>query len=381
MPPRRNTRRSTPRKSASFGPVSSINTAPVAIGNSIRGSRSTVTNTANGVRVVGRDFGFSLISTGATVTDWALVGGMPITPAVLPSSILRNYCQMFANFRVNALTVHYITSSPTSQAGDVMFYYERDRKSPLMDYTNSSFLPFVLSDPMTVIGPQWTNHTLQVEPVPQWKTTNFALNSDLNEDAAGTIFFFSKTNATNSPGYVLFDYDITFRDMSVNPRAGQLPVARGQCSPIAIGATAVAAVSGSSVALALTVQGVGLSGSAAPMPTGTASGDIFKLSFAANSSVSLNTWTIATLSNLFVDSGAVDVPIILDDGFTCYGRWADNTAGGGSVPTMSLYSSVEAALAGISGLRYGVTGTITFTLICQAQLVASTSSSFIQSSY
>jgi hypothetical protein len=84
---------------------------------------------------------------------------MPITPCCLPSSILRNYCQMFNKFRVNKVIVHYITSSPTSQAGDVLFYYEKDRLAPMADYSSSSFLPYVLSDPHTVIGPQWTNHS------------------------------------------------------------------------------------------------------------------------------------------------------------------------------------------------------------------------------
>jgi hypothetical protein len=362
-----------------------VNTAPVAIGNSIRGSKSRVTNTANGVRVVGRDFGFALAATGSTVTDWSLVGGMPITPAVLPSSILRNYCQMFGHFKVNSLTAHYITSSPTSQAGDVMFYFERDRKAPLMDYTNSSFLPFVLSDPMTVIGPQWTNHSLEVEPVPEWKTTTFAINSDLNEDAAGTIFFFSKTNATNSPGYVLFDYDISFRDMSVNPRAGQLPVSRGQCNIITIGYTAQNNTTGLTLLTGLVVQGIGLGGAVGNMPTGSQPGDIFKLTLAATSSLSLNTWTTVTLANLLVDSGAVDVPITVDDGFTMYGRWADTTPGGGSVPTMSLFPTIESALSAntaTGAYRAGNNAAAgTCTLICQAQLVASTSASFIQSSY
>jgi hypothetical protein len=341
-----------------------------------------VFNTPGGARVVGRDFGFSLASTGATVTDWSLVGGMPVTPCVLPSSILRNYCQMFAHFKVNKLTVHYITSSPTSQAGDVMFYFERDRKAPLCDYTNSSFLPFVLSDPMTVIGPQWTNHSLEVEPVQQWKTTSFALNADINEDAAGTIFFFSKTNATNSPGYVLFDYDISFRDMSVNPRAGQLPVSRGQCNLISIGNTgAITTINGSS--LAPIIQGVSLNGSIGNMPTGAVPGDIYKLTVAATSSLSLNTWTNVTLSTLLLDFNSADTAIVVDDGYTMYGKYTDFTVGA-STPFMSLFPSLEAALgsaASVAAFRGGVTATITYTLICQAQLVASTNTNFIQSSY
>ena len=81
-----------------FGPVSTINTAPVSVGNSVRGSAPRVTQTTDGARVVGRDFAFALSGTAGTVTGFEIIGCMPITPAVLPSSILRNYCQMFNKF-------------------------------------------------------------------------------------------------------------------------------------------------------------------------------------------------------------------------------------------------------------------------------------------
>lgn len=214
------------RTPANFGPVSQINTAPVSVGNSVRGSKPRITQTTNGARVVGRDFAFALSATAAAITGFELIGGMPITPCALPSSILRNYCQMFQKFKVNRIAVHYITSSPTSQAGDILFYYERDALAPMMDYSSSSFLPFVLSDENTIIGPQWTNHSMLVKPTPDWKSTLYGNQTDINEDRCGNIFMFSKTNAANSPGYVLIDYDIQFKELSVNPRAGTLPIAR-----------------------------------------------------------------------------------------------------------------------------------------------------------
>ncbi len=379
--PRQSVKKSNRRPS--FGPVSTINTAPVAIGNSVRGSRARATNIAGGCRVVGRDFAFQLNSTASTIQDWQVIGGMPLTPAVLPSSVLRNYCQMYNKFKINSITCHYITSSPTSQAGDILYYYEKDRKSPFPDFTNSSFLPFVLSDPYTVIGPQWTNHSLAVKPVSDWKTTNFGLNSDLNEDACGTVWLFSKTNATNSPGYVIIDYDISFKELSVNPRAGVLPVARGQANPISFGVSGVAVTAGSTYLRNLTVRGVGLDGAATAMPTGSVSGDIFKFVASPTASTTLNTWTNVNTSNLLVNQLAVDVPISVNDGFTAYLAYTDITAGGGDVPTIALYATLEGALSGATNSIYlfGVTATVTFALIGHIQLVASTSSSLTQSSY
>jgi len=376
------TKKNTSRKlRTNFGPVSTVSTAPVAIGNSIRGSVPKVVNLSDGVRVIGRDFAFAPGATASSITNWQLIGGMPVSPCVLPSSILRSYVQTYAYFKFNRLAFHYITSSPTSQAGDVLFYYERDRKAPCCDWTNSSFLPYVLSDDLTIIGPQWTNHTAMIKPVSTWKTTNFAMNADLDEDSLGTIMMFSKTNATNSPGYILVDYDVSFKSLSVNPRAGSLLIARGQMNPISFGLSATAVTAGSNTDTGLSVRGVGLDNAATAMPNGAASGDVYKVTISATASTTLNTFTACTLSNLVVGPNAVDVAIVIDDGFTAYITYGDSTSGGGDVPTISLYPTLENAITGTKPFVFGVTGTITFALIAHIQLVYSNSGSLLQSSY
>jgi len=376
----RGARKRAPLTRPQFGPVSTVNTAPVAIGNSIRGTKAQVINTPGGAKVIGRDFAFSVFSTAASITNWELAGGMPLTPCVLPSSVLRNYCQMFSYFKVNKMMVHYITSSPTSQAGDIMFYYERNRKSPFPDYSNSSFLPFILSDSNTVIGPQWTNHTLVIDPVQEWKTTAFGTNSDFNEDALGSVFLFSKTNSANSPGYVLIDYDISFKEMAVNPRAGVLPVSRGQCNPTCLSIIGSVVVAGTTT-LTFAQSGNQVSGLASGMPTGALTGDIYKFVVSAAASTGLNTWSNCTLANLLVVNYSKDVAVTIDDGFTCYIRVFDTTAGGGDVPQYNIYPNIEGALTNSAPYLAGVTATITAYLTGTVQLVTSVANSFTQASY
>ncbi len=327
-------------KKTTFGAVSSITTAPVSIGNSVRGSRPRVKQSVDGARIQGRDFAFALSGTASTITNWELIGGMPLTPCVLPSSILRNYCQMFQFFRVHRVVIHYITSSPTSQAGDVVFYYERDRLAPCPDYSNSNFLPYVLSDEATIIGPQWMNHSAVVVPPPEWKTTLFGNQSDLNEDAAGTVFMFSKTNAANSPGYILIDYDISFKSMAVNPRAGTLPVARGQSNFICLKTTSDT-TAGSAAIFTDFTTGKTIANVTSNLPTGYMVGDIYKLIVQATASQQVNaTWTgtpTPTLANLL--RYADDTLISLDDGFTLYMRVDTNGS-----PFARLWSTYEAAV-------------------------------------
>ncbi len=157
---------------SNFGPVSSITTAPVAIGNSVRGATKSIMKTTNGVRVRGRDFMFSPIGTGTIVT-WTLCGGTPLTPAAFADSVIANYQRMYMKFRFHSVVVHYITSSPTSANGDVMFYYSKDRSSVFLNQTSNQLLPFVFTDQNTVLGPQWTNHSAKFLVSGGWKLTDY----------------------------------------------------------------------------------------------------------------------------------------------------------------------------------------------------------------
>lgn len=354
-----------------FGPVSQINTAPVSVGNSVRGCAPRITQTTTGARVVGRDFAFALSATAAAVTGWEVIGGMPLTPCAFPSSILRNYCQMFANFKVNKCVVHYITAAPTSQAGDVLFYYERDRLAPFPDYSNSSFLPFVLSDAHTVIGPQWTNHSMQITPAKEWKSTLFGNQTDINEDAAGSFFFFSKTNAASSPGYLLIDYDISFKELSVNPRAGTLPVARAQSSFICWNDTAVARTAGDAFNPSGQTSGKTIGNSVSTLPTGAVAGDIYKVILQVTASTQVNAaWTNVTTANLMRYSD--NTTITVDDGFTLYARYDGSS--------FTLYVSLENAVTQTQPLEVGVTATITYNLCAELQLIRNVDT-LTQSSY
>jgi hypothetical protein len=205
-----------------FGAVSTINTAPVAIGNSMRGMKTQVFHTANGCRVVGRDFGLTAFNSG-TVTNWCLVGGIPITPMCLPSSTLRQIALMYSQFKLRSLIIHYITSSSTSSTGDIMFYVRRNEGSVLPGPTSSVFLPYVLSDEYTIIGPQWTNHTATLTPTLNWLSCDYGATANLELYNDRDIFLYSKTaSGSDSPGYVILDFDYEFRELAINPRAGQI---------------------------------------------------------------------------------------------------------------------------------------------------------------
>jgi len=273
---------------------------------------------------------------------------------------------MFNKFKVNRIAVHYITSSPTSQAGDVMLYYEKDRTAPMCDYSNSSFLPYVLSDPNTIIGPQWTNHTVVLRPTKDWKTTLYGNEPDLNEDAEGTLFFFSKTNAANSPGYLLIDYDIQFKELSVNPRAGSLPIARGQATFVGLSSPTNAITTGTGATWVWTSV-KNITGATSAAPTGAIPGDIYKLvvQYTATIPAGNTAWSgsvTPTTSNM-LQYGGTNRALTIDDGLTLYLSY--NT-----VSSLQLFPTLEAAVTNSDAIEWQTSiTTLVFSLCAEIHLV------------
>lgn len=358
------------RRRPEFGAVTRVNTAPIAIGNSVRGCKSMVTPIPNGVMVCGRDFCFAPIGSGS-VTTWTLVGGTPLTPAAFSDAVLRQYMQMYQKFRWRRLTAHYITSSPTSANGDILFYRNKQRDSVFLSQTSTQLLPFVISDPDTVLGPQWTNHSCSMTVSSVWKSTDYGMTASANDYSDGELFLLSKTSTTDSPGYVIFDYEIEFAEMQISPRLLTLPLTRAQYFQTNLGIGAATATAGASV-MALAPTGNNISSTAATYPSGYTAGDIYKVIFDITNSAT-GSWTGVTTSTAFrvrdvsgVATSASDINLTLVDGMTMYAIL--NSQG-----NFCFCNTLDGAYAGLQTIYYGASGsgTITFNIQCWLSLVGS----------
>lgn len=333
----------------------------MAIGNSVRGTKSLSEPTRDGCLTSGRDFMFTPIGSGS-VTTWTLVGGTPLTPAAFSDSTLRQYMQMYQKFRWLGCQVHYITSSPTSANGDVMFYYGKNRDSVFLNQTSTQLLPFVMSDPNTVIGPQWTNHSIDLEVVSDWRSTDYGMSDDPNEYAAGELFLLSRTTTTDSPGYVIFDYQIEFSGMQISPRLLSLPLPRAQYFQTNMGQTAAAVTGGSNASLV--IKGNNITGTSATGPASATNLDIYKCFLDVTNSTPAS-WTGCTTSNVLglVDPGTGVQSLTLSDGMTIYLVIQNGT-------TYIPYPNLQSAFSQTNTLQYNVTATITFNLQVWISLVA-----------
>lgn len=295
--------------------VSTISRAPVAIGNTVRGTQTVERMTRMGRACMGRDFMFTPVAPGA-VANWTMVGGCPLSPTAFADSLLRQYAQMYNKFRFLSFTAHFVTSSPTSTNGDIMFYYGKNRESPYLNQTSSNLLPFVMSDPNAVLGPQWQNLSATFDVDSEWKSLDYGIDDSPKEYAAGELFLLCKTSNTESPGYVIFDYVIEFGEKSIQPRLLSLPITREIYSQLG-----VAVPSGATVVntpFSLRSSGNNISGSASTYPIGIADGDIYKCIIDISNStlgVGATSITSALYGHEFAGSTGT---ITMSDGFTCY---------------------------------------------------------------
>lgn len=376
------------REQAVFGPVSSITTAPISIGNSVSGSAPIVQPTQDGVRVLGRDFMFPLSGISSTKTDWAMVGGCPIIPHAFVASVLRSYSSIYAEFVVHGLTFHYVTAMPTTSLGDVMFYVNKDRGAALLDTTNNNFMSVVLSDPNTVLGPLWHNHSATYKPVFKTYSTSILNGEDLRDQGPGELFIYMKTSASStlgSAGYVLVDFDISFKTLQTNPRELSFPLTRLKYGSYGFSTPVAPVVQGQ--VIIWTTNGATLDGGSVPggifTDTQARQGDIYKVVMQPDfgSYVGTTPSTFLGAVNAVSDTVRLYSQVVIDDGFTAFAVIAGPSSGAGNAGLI-LYPSYAAAMAQTSHFVYFVTsGNTGVNIPTWMSLVGNTNPALYQANY
>lgn len=345
-------------------PVTTITKAPVAIGNTVRGTNTVERMTKLGKQCMGRDFMFTPVAPGA-VANWTMIGGCPLSPTAFADSLLRQYAQVYNKFRFLQFTAHFITSSPTSTNGDVMFYYGKNRESPFLNQTSTNLLPYVMSDPNAVLGPQWQNISATFDVDTNWKSLDYGMNDSPADYSAGELFLLCKTSNTESPGYVIFDYTIEFGEKSIQPRLLSLPITREIYSQLGVG------VPSGNVTIntpyLLRAVGNNISGAVSVNPVGITDGDIYKVIVDLTNSTLGTNAAFVTSSLYGHEVGGSTGGIIMSDGFTCYAVYNAQTTG------FYFYLSATAAYNGASNRIFWAsnTGPITIVLQCWISYVGS----------
>lgn len=357
--------RTRKRPAPVFGPVATIDTAPVSIGNSVAGCAPVVVPIQDGINVKGRDFLIGLDATAALITGWTLVGGCPVVPHALVSSILKSYAGIYSGFVLRGVAFHFITACPTSTQGDIMFYVGKSRAAPGINCASSNFMSVVLSDHNTVIGPLWKNHTAVYYPLLKTYSTDILNDEQLMSQGPGELFLYTKTSSQQVPGYVLMDYDIDFVGMQVNIKALTFPLSRLKYTQLAISATSLAVTPSTDFATVLT--GTKLDGTTATIPSSFTPGDIYKaiLNISAATLVNVNASNLLQYQT-YTGSTFVSTAVTVADGFTMYGVYYT----GNAILWYPTYDEAAAQSASVN-YNFGVTATVTINIPVYVSLVGS----------
>jgi hypothetical protein len=348
--------------------VATIDTAPVAIGNTVSGSEPIVTHVNNGVRIRGRDFFINLDAIQAGLSGWYLVGGAPLVPHALTSSLLKSYAGIYSQFVVHGLAFHFITAVGTGTQGDIALMVNKSAANPAIDSSSSNFLSVLLSDKNTVFGPLWKNHTAVYVPPPTIYPTDILNDEDLTHRGPGELLVYTRSSVEQIPGYMLMDYDITFKTMQVNIRALTFPITKMKYFQSAFFLSGVAVTPATDAAF--TWGGFGNDGSASVAPTGVAVGDIYKIIF----NPAIKTLNNCTLANLLGVAVSRDVGNTVVDAFnitfgtTIYCVAYLTSAGSGAFLT---YPTYEAAMSQSRPFRHNVTASISVSIPAYFSFVGS----------
>lgn len=359
-----------------LGPIATIDTAPVSIGSTISGCKPITIPIQDGIRVKARDYLLSIDSTAAAINGWTMVGGAPLTPACMVSSTLKSFSNTYAEYMVHGMSFHYITTASTTETGAMMFCIQKDRSAPGAITSSPNFLPMVLSDHGTILGPLWKNNTAMYCPEPMWLPVDIFNDEDLIHQACGELWVYTRTSVTDSPGYVLIDYDISFRELQVNIKSLSLPASRMKYTQIALSITGAAVAH--TTLVDVNVIGANLMDgvTASQYPTGALEGDIYKvICNIANSSISGA--SPSTLLEIDPPVGTNYIPVVMTDGFTFYGVKTGTT--------MIWYPDFDAAksygkTAG-NPFYFAVTATITATIPAYISLCGSVGTALSQANY
>lgn len=342
----------TSRVGSGMGPfagVSAVSAAPVSIGNTVRSTKLTVQRDTQSVTVQGRDFVQTVGGTAATFNNWTLQAGMPITPLALSTSSLRGFFQSHEQFKLRRILIHYITSSPTSLSGDILIVYHANHGGPKVDHTSNNFLSYALSTESAVLGPQWTNHSVELAVGGEWYNTDVLNAEDVQHQADGEVLVYTKntTNgvAADSPGYIVIDYDVQFRHMMTNPRLLTIPSSIFKWFPTAAFFNAAAVAAGDPVRFDVnTASDYALAGG--KIPPNTPVGTIFQMVLDFQNAV-YGVFTPASLATVFAinqarnAAGAVTGSMVyaVGTGTTLYAVYRGTTL-------LDLYPSYPAVFAG-----------------------------------
>lgn len=200
-------------------------TAPISIGTVTRNFAPKVTRSNNSANIVGKDF----IGTveGQGVSTFGLGKSALLSPAYFNSTILGNICRSYEHYRFNRLRVHYVPKVATTAVGQLILCSQHSVSEPGLQPEAGTFLQRAMSQGNASFSPLWTPNYIDINTDSQWRLVDPATTVDLDDCILEELQVYTQVSASAQVGYLIAEYDISFKDSIYQPHASQIPFPTG----------------------------------------------------------------------------------------------------------------------------------------------------------
>lgn len=211
VPPRNQPKPSGPlKRQATQQPQ--IAAAPVAIGTTLYGAKPRTNVSQDSVRVQAQDLLAAV--DGPAASSVPELGVMwPLNPCYLASGSLAMYTPYYDEYKLHAVEFTFHTKMPTSTNGEVFMAVTSNPSNNLYDTSNSNFVAKFMTTPNAIMGPVWQSHKMIYRPdQASFKKVNPLTDASMVDSTYGDfVIYVQSTTLGSTIGYVVINYDITFR--------------------------------------------------------------------------------------------------------------------------------------------------------------------------
>lgn len=320
-------------------PTTSINTAPVSIGTTLRATKPIISQQRSGICVRNREFLCSVFE--SNNSNWYLGAAAPLNPAYYPGSVMGQMARGWSKYRFRSITIHFVTRQPTSVTGEIALVYSGDLFLPAENGASGSFLNRVMTRGDAIIGPLWINHSMDVVCDDVWRMIDCFGSAPFNDNILGEIQAYTLSGVSDTAGYLLIDYELCFSDTMYSPHNNVLPLASGPGQQLTLTDTSTTPTANNAVLLTnstiLNSAGLGciwrciLNLDESTLATGTAANNAWNLQYVYGSNTSADGNTLEAYTH--------------GDGNVFY-------TGKASGSVLTVYCSYEGAVSGNASAQF-----------------------------
>lgn len=198
---------------------------PVSYGSQFRSKSPVVSRSVNGARIHGTDFLNTVEGQG--VSSFGLGKAAVLSPAYMASTVLGNLARSFERYKFNKLRIHYVPKVATSVTGQIILCSQKSVSEPGLQPESGTFLNRAMSQGNAVFSTLWSPCSIDIDCPAEWKLVDPAITADPDDSIWEELQVYTQISVAAQVGYLLMEYDISFKEPIYQPHSTQIPISTG----------------------------------------------------------------------------------------------------------------------------------------------------------